>query len=251
MPSLFQFTFRLTPWEYCLHLNFHDQKLAPGFRAVCVRDYLGIFWVGEPEHNEAARGSAHSLARSLVHAHAYWSFPDGALLNVEPVTWLEIRGSGAKDAVYGYMHPTLESVPLDPAHPDNPPLIRAAALATAVLARGSFSMQLALADFRAARREPWPYFAFYAYRVLEDVGFLFGATTDGHPDWPAMNCAFGTTKEKWQPLTDAGTAARHLSEGKLAELAGANRRELLALSYEALTLALAHFGISPGPPPAP
>jgi hypothetical protein len=106
-------------------------------------------------------------------------------------------------------------------------------------------MQLALSDFHAARHETGPYYAFYAYRVLEDVGYLFGAKDD-HPNWDAMNAALNTCKQKWETLTDAGTAARHLDEGKFQQSKGATRQDLIALSHEALTLAFAHFGIFRG-----
>ena len=219
-------------------------ELAPGFRAVCVRDSLGIIWVGEPGYNEEARGVAHNLARALVQSHAYYSFPSGPLLEVEPVTWLEIRNCAEKETVFGNMHPSLATAPFQEGHDDNTALLRAASLVRPL--NNSISLQFALADFHVARRELGPYSAFYAYRVLEDVGYSFGATKEDKPNWKAMNKALNTEEDKWKPLTDAGTMARHLSEQKLPKLVGADRQQLLALSYEALTLAFAHFGITNG-----
>src|SRR5581483_11126436 len=172
--SLFCFNFRLTPWEGCLNLNFDQEELAPGFGAVCTRDHLAILWAGDPEQNDEARADAYTLARALVHADAYESFPIGIVLNVEPVTWLEVRGHVPRDVVSGYMHPTLPAAPLDSTHPDRARLKRAAALVRQLHSRPA--LQLALGDFYAARREPGPYSPFYAFRVLEDVGFHFGTT---------------------------------------------------------------------------
>src|SRR5947209_14455431 len=62
----------------------------------------------------------------------------------------------------------------------------------------------ALSDFRQARRNLGPYSAFYAYRVLEDIGYGFGTVSD-HPNWDAMNDAFGTTREHWNLLIETGT----------------------------------------------
>jgi hypothetical protein len=87
MPTiLFSFNFRLGPWEGCLNLNFDQEVLAPGFGAVCTRDQLGILWAGNPQQNEAARATAYTLARTLVHADAFVSYPGGIVLHVEPVT---------------------------------------------------------------------------------------------------------------------------------------------------------------------
>jgi hypothetical protein len=242
MPSHFTFTFRFRPWEYCLHLNFDRKELAPGFGAVCVRDYLGIFWAGMFEQNEMARNIAYNLARVLVHSHAYFSFPKGAVLEVEPLIWSEARDCVPKESVYGYMHPSLQTAPLRHGHRDNTPLLRAAELSLAL--QNSMPLQLALADFHAARRRPGPYQAFYAFRVLEDVGFMFG-TKKGFADWGAMNKAFKTTEKKWAPLTKAGKWARHLSPENLRKLAQTNQKQMLSLSHKALTLALAHRGFIP------
>jgi hypothetical protein len=73
---------------------------------------------------------------------------------------------------------------------------------------------------------------------LEDVGFHFGVTKQDKPDWNAMNAKLGTTEAKWKPLTDAGTAARHLSVQKLSGLQTINVRDLLDLARESVDLAL-------------
>jgi hypothetical protein len=241
--SQFAFNFRLTPWENCLNLNFHGVQLAPRFGAVCTRDFLGIFWNGKQEDYQQAVGTAHHLARSLVHAHAFCSFPNGCVLDVEPVTWLELRNSQPEKIVSGYMHPTLNIVPLVPDHSDSAPLRRAASMVHQILQ--FFQLGLALADFHAARRETGSYGFFYAYRVLEDVGYHFGATKGDHPDWDAMNKALKTSKQKWDPLIKAGTSARHLSQEKLKQLVQADPGRLLALAHEAITLFIEHLRITP------
>jgi hypothetical protein len=134
------------------------------------------------------------------------------------------------------MHQTLTTAPLDPNHPDKARLQRAAALVRGLHAFPA--LQLALSDFHAARREAGPYSAFYAFRVLEDVGFQYGVTKQDKPDWGAMNAALGTTEAKWKALTDAGTLARHLSERKLSNLQSIDVLGLLRLAHEAIELAL-------------
>jgi hypothetical protein len=192
--SLFSFNFRLGPWEGCLNLNFDQIELAPGFAAVCTRDHLGILWSGDHEQNEIARTTAYTLARALIHADAFLSFPTGIVLEVEPVTWLEVRDCVPKGVVSGYMHQTLATAPLDSNHPDKIRLCGAAALTGAL--RELPALQFALGDFYTARREVGPYSAFYAFRVLEDVGFHFGVTKNDKPDWDTMNAALGTSKAK-------------------------------------------------------
>ena len=76
--------------------------------------------------------------------------------------------------VSGYMHQTLANAPLDPNHPDKARLRSAAALVRKV--QPFPALQLALGDLYTARREIGPYSSFYAFRVLEDVGFHFGVT---------------------------------------------------------------------------
>ena len=239
--SLFSFNFRLGPWESCLNLNFDQVELAPGFAAVCTRDHLGILWGGDPQDNETARATAYALARALIHADAFLSFPGGLVLEVEPVTWLEVRDCVPTGIVSGYMHETLATAPLDSNHPDKIRLCDAAALTCAL--RELPALQLAFGDFYTARREVGPYSVFYAFRVLEDVGFHFGATKNDKPDWDAMNAALGTAKAKWDPLTKAGTWARHLSDQGLPKFETIDRAGLLRLAHEAVELTLNKIGV--------
>ena len=200
--SLFSFNFRLGPWEGCLNLNFDQEELAPGFQAVCTRDQLSILWGGDPQQDETARATAYTLARALVQADAFVSYPGGIVLNVEPVTWLEVREHIPKGVVSGYMHQTLANAPLDPNHPDKARLRSAAALLRQV--QPFPALQLALGDFYTARREIGPYSAFYAFRVLEDVGFHFGVTKQGKPGWNAMNAKLGTTESEMEATDERG-----------------------------------------------
>jgi hypothetical protein len=239
--SLFSFNFRLGPWEGCLNLNFDQVELAPGFAAVCTRDHLGILWSGDPQHNEIARATAYALAQALIHADAFLSFPAGIVLEVEPVTWLEVRDCVPTGVVSGYMHQTLAITPLDSNHPDKIRLCGAAALTQALCELPA--LQLALGDFYIARREVGPYSAFYAFRVLEDVGFHFGVTKNDKPDWNAMNAALRTSKAKWEPLTESGTWARHLSDRRLPKLETIYRAALLRLAHEAVELTLNEIGV--------
>jgi hypothetical protein len=120
-------------------------------------------------------------------------------------------------------------------------LLKAATLVRSLV--DMIALQLALPDFYTARREVGPYSAFYAYGVVEDVGFQFGFTKNGHPDWEAMNNALGTSKEKWSQLTRAGTIARHLNNKALGELEVLDRSELLGLAREALEISLEKIGV--------
>ena len=124
--SLFSFNFRLSPWDGCLNLNVDHIGLAAGFAAVRTRDHLGILWQGDPNQNETARATAYTLARAFIHAEAFLSFPDGIVLEVEPVTWLEVRHSVPTKVVSGYMHQSLTTAPLDPNHSDKIRLRKAA-----------------------------------------------------------------------------------------------------------------------------
>jgi hypothetical protein len=125
--------------------------LAPGFGAVYLRDQLGIYWLGNPKENDAARNLAYTLARAFVHADAFISFPTGIVLEMEPVTWLEVRHCVHKGIVSGYMHQTLATAPLDANHPDKVRLRYAAALVRGL--RPFPALQFALGDFYTARRE--------------------------------------------------------------------------------------------------
>ncbi len=236
--SLFNFRFRLLPWEACLHFNVAGVELSDRVGVVCTRNELGLLMVGDPAQNDAMRAQAHQLARGLVHGHAFCSYPTGAFVDVEPIAWLEVPDwtPSEKPTVTGYMHASLASVPLTPEHKDNVPLRDAA---TIIRDAGSNpSVYLALADFHAAHREAGLYGAFYAFRVLEDVGYMFGVAKNDKPDWDAMNRAFGTKEADWKRLTDAGTRARHMQPGALATLTAIERAELLNLAHDALAHAI-------------
>jgi hypothetical protein len=154
------------------------------------------------------------------------------VLEVEPVTWLEVRDTKPTKVVTGYMHQSLGIAPLDREHPDNLRLKKAGELVLALA--GSPELRVALADFHTARREAGAYLAFYANRALEDVGYYFGTTKKDHPDWDAMNAELGTSKAKWERLTKSGETARH--EGALASAKLGDRDTLLGLAHEALKL---------------
>lgn len=193
-------------------------------------------WVGDPKASERARVTAYNLARTLIHAHAFLSFPGGILLEVEPVTWLEVRECSTTKVVSGYMHKTLATTPLDSKHPDKLRLLEAAVLARSVSKHPS--IQFAIGDFYSARREVGPYSSFYAFRVLEDVGFHFGTRTGDKPDWDAMNKALGKSKDHWRLLTDAGTWSRHLNEENMQKLRNVGSDRTLPLAHQALDLAV-------------
>ncbi len=196
MASLLFFSFRLTPWEGCLNLNVDGEGLAPDFSMACTRDHLGIMWHGDASHRATASAQAHTLARTLIHAEGFLSYPNGIVLDVEPATWLEVPNIVRPEKVIsGYMHHSQANAPLDPNHVDKIRLRKAAAFRR--ILSNTAALQLAFADFYTARREVGPYSAFYAYRVLEDVGFHFGSK-GVHPDWDEMNRALGTSKEKWK-----------------------------------------------------
>ena len=231
MNSLFAFNFQLIPYEACLNLNVDELRLAPGFDAVCTRDRLVILLQGNPAHHREAHSTAHALARAFIHAEAFLSFPNGIVLEVEPLTWLEAQNCQCNRIVSGYMHESLRNHPLDPNHPDKARLRRAGALVMEL--DDSPSLQLALADFHTARRQLPPYSAFYAFRVLEDVGYHFGTRRDDKPDWNAMNTALKTSEQTWKPLTDAGTFSRHLNITKTAPF-NANYPDLLGLAHEVI-----------------
>lgn len=233
MNSVFAFNFQLIPWEACLDLNVDELKLGEdGFSAVCTRDRLVILLQGNPAHHRDAILRAHTLARAFVHAEAYFSFPNGIVLEVEPLTWLEAQNCQSNRIISGYMHESLRNLRLNPEHPVKARLRAAGAL---VLELSDFpTLQLALADFHTARRELPPYSAFYAYRVLEDIGYHFGVRKDDKPDWDAMNEALRTLESDWKPLTDAGTKARHLTLENLSYLNAIDHQAVLQLAYDAV-----------------
>ena len=69
------------------------------------------------------------------------------------------------------------------------------------------------------------------------------ALPDDKPDWDAMNAALGTSKAKWDPLTEAGTSARHLTDRNLPKLETMDRAGLLRLAHEAVELTLNKIGV--------
>lgn len=239
--SLFAYTFRLTPWEAAIGMHFHRQQLAPDFNAVCVRDQLIVFWLGDTKDHDAARTTAVTLARHMVNANSFLAHPALSVTDAEPVSWLEVTQVQGTSITSGYMSPTQMRAPLKPGDPDGDRLQAAAELVRKIGGTQdlAFAIFMALADFHAASREAGPYAAFFAFRVLEDVGFAFGAVKGDKPDWDAMNTALGTTKRDWESLTAAGTQARHLSENKLASPT-LGKADALVLAHRALTLLLQH-----------
>lgn len=237
--SLFAYTFRLTPWEAAIGMHFHRQQLAPDFNAVCVRDQLILFWLGDTKDHDAARTTAVMLARHLVNANAYLAHPALSVTDAEPVSWLEVTDVKSTSITSGYMSPTQVRAPLKPGDPEGARLQEAAELVRRVglAPHFAFALFMALSDFHAASREAGPYAAFYAVRVLEDVGFAFGAVEGERPDWTSMNAALGTIRLEWKPLTDAGTRARHMNEEKLAA-PSLSKADALQLAHRALTLLL-------------
>lgn len=243
--SYFEFRFRLMPWELCLNLNFDRVQLAPGIGAVCTRDQLGIIVSGKPEEFHDLLGHAHHLAQMLVRAHAFCSYPEGAVLDVEPLMWLELQECQPTKTISGYMHRSLRHLGLEPEHPDNTAVRAAATLVHT--AHADVSVNLALADFQSARRDLSPYFAFFAYRALEDIAYRFGVVGGDKPDWDAMNQGLGTSKQHWQALTTVGTAARHLNPADVATITALKRNDVLDVAHDALTRLLRHLGMFPAP----
>jgi hypothetical protein len=240
--SLFAFTFRLLPWEATLGLNFDRQELAPDFNAVCIRDQLKIVWVGDPAQNDISRDTAITLARRLVHANSFLAHPAPSVYDAEPVSWLEVTGVTGTTLTAGYMSPSLGGAPLSSADPQGVRLKSAAELVRKIGGSGTMSMPLymALADFHAARMETGPYAVFFAFRVLEDVGYAFGSVANDKPNWDAMNAAIGTTKAEWDKLTQAGIWARHLNDSKLISGAPLSKSEALQLAHTCLKKLLTH-----------
>ena len=208
--SLLVFNFQLSPWEACLNLNVHEKSLF-GFAAACTRNQLTLL-----AHSEALtlggpafvhlHNQANTAARRLTDAHALYC-NQSQLFSAEPTTWLEIRDAPPGRSTLGYRHVSLASAPLEPEHPHNGPLHSAFTLLERM---GQVAgLILALADFRAARREPGAYYAFHAFRVLEDIRDAFPGT-ERRQRWDEMNKALGTDEQHWEELTRASTSARHL-----------------------------------------
>ena len=161
-------------------------------------------------------------------------FPGFPALDVMAESWFEVVGVGqAQSTVFGYADSSLEFVPLVQGHPDSQPFVEASSILKATHVEPELGP--AFADFRVARRQTGSYVAFFAYRVLEDIGYTFG-TTDDKPNWDAMNLALGTTKGDWRKLTEAATAARH---NPARAIDSRERDELLAIAKRALERKLA------------
>jgi hypothetical protein len=238
--SLFAFEFHMTPWEACLQVNFDNVRLAPDFIAACTRDHLSLMTtLTEPRAFGFALNRARELAQRLMDAHALFCASNDRLLEAEPTTWLEVKGLQRAEAVWGYMHRSLASGVLDPNHPDNGPLREAGALVNE-WGRDP-ALMLALGDFRSARREPGPYYAFHAFRVLENIRDAFPGEERAER-WDAMNVALGTTKETWAELTDASTRSRHLQPRDMVWLGDPERHDrLLSQARDVLRAFIAHL----------
>jgi hypothetical protein len=87
----------------------------------------------------------------------YCSYPTLRQLDLVSEGWIEVRDAAAKEIVFGYSDPSLESIDLVPDHADTGPTGQT----------GSYRSS-------------------YTNRGLEDVGYLFGRRDDS-PDWDKMN----------------------------------------------------------------
>jgi hypothetical protein len=219
--SVLIFESHLTPWDACLNLNFDNERLSTDFVAACTRDHLTPMTTptqGVPFDFVLSR--ARELTQRLIDAHTYFCRSQDRLLEQEPTTWVEVKGVVRAEATLGYQHRSLASLRLDPSHPDNTPLREAAALVRE--RSGEAALMLALSDFRSARREPGSYWAFHAFRVLEDIRDAFPGEHRSQR-WDAMNAALGTTQDTWSELTDASTRSRHYNPANLVWLGDAAR----------------------------
>ena len=161
------------------------------------------------------------------------------LLRLEFQPELLFKGVRQGEVVAGYMHRSLGSGPLDPQHPDNVALYEAAALVNTW--PDVPALMLALSDFRAARREPGPYYAFHAFRVLEDIRDAFPGAKR-HQRWAAMNAALGTTEATWSEQTEASEKARHLNPADMLWLMDPERHaRVLSSARDALRRFIAHL----------
>ncbi|MEE9133844.1 MAG: hypothetical protein V3U13_09805, partial [Gemmatimonadota bacterium] len=73
------------------------------------------------------------------------------------------------------------------------------------------------------------------------IGFAFGTTNDGHPNWNKMNAALDTSREKWEGLTSWGTWARHLDPATAGRFSRPERAAVLDLARDAIGLFIAHL----------
>lgn len=240
--SLFLFQFRLQPWSACLNLSFSGKFGRSTATITCIRDQLYVRVVAMPEDYDKVFGWAQGIASAIVDAHAYYSFPRGPTLDVEPTGWIEVRNMAYDDIVCGYADASLQLVQPDANHPDNLPFRQA----IEVFQRSDVPGPLLpiLADFRAARRERSVYAAFLAYRVIEDIGNSFGRKND-RPNWEAMNLAFATSSKVWQDLIDHGTKARHLTLESPRYLDSVTNGRLLSLTKDCVDRWFRHHGLIP------
>jgi hypothetical protein len=250
--SLYFFLFRLLPWEACLNFNFENLGLPDGFVAQGVRDQLILGVHHDSAPFDPLKDRAQRLALSLVDAYAYLGFPAHRAVDLEWTLWLEAKQCNPTMIMQGYGHPSLADAPLDPNHPTKALFLAAGAL---ILHHdASAHLHLALSDFHAARRDPTAYASFYAFRVLEDVAYAFGRTSDKKgkekPGWSAMNAEFGTTEAHWKALTDASVQARHLTNESLQPLPLQERDKLLALAKEAIDRFVAYLDKPEANPPS-
>jgi hypothetical protein len=237
--SSVDFVFHLTPWDACLHLHFLE-RVEP-FTLVCTRDQLALVGRITPERSfDQLRGFAGEMAERLVHAHAFFCCDKAKLVEAIPVSWIEHEGVSDRTIV-GYLHRSASRTVPDEKHPDNVPFRKSLDLLSLVFIGGSGLARIgpneepegqalvyALADYSRARREPGPYYAFHAYRALEDLNYAFRGNDRG-ARWRELNKALGTSEETWKDLTHAGEAARHLNPEEIRRLEGeATRKHLLA-----------------------
>jgi len=215
-------------------------QVPPRGTIVCTRDVLGLLVQARSGQDlRVLLLAAKDFCSELLDVHAFCSFPDGASFDLLAESWLELRDADAPpEMVFGYADASLEAIPLRPDHPDNVPFRLAVRLMP--LVQSVPGLGAAFADFRAARRQTGSYAAFFAFRVLEDVAYTFGDPENRARAWDAMNAAFGTTKEYWQPLTDAATAARHRAGRRISE---DEKTAALTLAWEALQLRLRSAGM--------
>jgi len=225
-PSLFVFRFRLLPSHACSNLNFHNLVVQDA-GVVCTRDVLGVRINAVPGDVRPLLLAAKARAALLLDVHAYCAYPSRPQLDLVSEGWLEVRDAADKETVFGYSDPSLESIGLASDHADNAPFFEAAKLLGCTLSRVP-DLAHAFGDFRAARSQAGSYVAFFANRVLEDVGYLFGRR-DNHPDWDKMNAALGTTTAEWTRISK-GTA-RH---NPLAPISDVNRAAMLELARGAI-----------------
>jgi hypothetical protein len=179
-PSLFVFRFRLLPAHACSNLNFHNLVVRDA-GLVCTRDLLGVRLNAIPGDVRPLILAAKARASLPLDVHAYCSYPTLRQLDLVSEGWIEVRDAAAKEIVFGYADPSLESLDLVADLADNRPFFEAARLLGTTLSRVP-DLGHAFADFRAARGQTGSYLSFYANRVLEDVGYLFGRRGDS-PDW--------------------------------------------------------------------